>query len=164
MVQHRPNPEVLSLIICDQIITDRLTGKQSLIGMFSVIHSTRFPVAHPQLSVYASLTGGHGKVEVNIRVVDGNEERPPLVDGRGQVNFKNPLAIANLALQFRGLAFPQPGEYRIQLLSDNQLLREARLRLVLVRRPPRRGPGQGFGMDAGPEGAEPGEHWPKEEP
>ena len=164
MGQHRPNPDVLSLIVCDQIITDRLTGKQSLIGMFSVIHSTRFPVVHPQLSVFASLSGGHGKVELTIRIVDGNEERPPLVDGRGQVNFKNPLAIANLALQFRGLAFPKPGEYRIQLISNNELLREARLQLILVRRRPKPGTEEGLGPDTGPEEPTPGDDWPAIEP
>ncbi len=130
MTDNKPNPEVLSLILCDQIITDRITGKQSLIGMFSVIHSVRFPMHQPQLSVYTSLTGGHGTATLMIRIVDVNEERPPLVQGQGQVEFKSPLAIANLALQFHGLRFPQPGDYRVQLLSNGVMLREARLRVV----------------------------------
>ena len=137
MTPQTPNPEVLALIVCDQIITDRLTGKQSIIGMFSVIHSPRFPAAHPQLSVFASLTGGHGQVKLMIRIVDVNEARPPLVQGQGEVQFANPLAIANLALQFHGLMFPEPGDYRVQLLSNGALLREARLRLVKATpRPP----------------------------
>jgi hypothetical protein len=137
MTGHTPNPEVLALIICDQIITDRLTGKQSLIGMFSMIHSPRFPAAHPQLSVFASLTGGHGRVKLTIRIIDVNESRPPLVQGQGEVQFNNPLAIANLALQFHGLTFPEAGDYRVQLLSNGALLREARLRIVQAKpRPP----------------------------
>lgn len=137
MTTNRPSPEVLSLLICDQIITDRITGKQSLIGLFAVIHSTRFPIQHPQLSVFASLTGGHGRVNLMIRIVDSNEQRPPLVQGQGQVEFKSPLAIANLALQFHGLTFPQPGEYRVQLLSEGNLLREAKLRVLKAQpRPP----------------------------
>jgi len=135
---HDPlNPDILALLICDQIITDRLTGKQSIIGMFSMIHAPRFPVTHPQLSVFASLTGGRGKVPLLIRVVDANELRSPLVQGRGQVEFQNPLAVANLALQFHGLVFPEPGEYRVQLMSRGELLREAKLRLLQARpRPP----------------------------
>ena len=86
-----------------------MTGKQSLIGMFSVVHSPRFPAAHPQLSVFASLTGGHGQVKLMIRIVDVNEARPPLVQGQGEVQFANPLAIANLALQFHGLTFSRAG-------------------------------------------------------
>jgi hypothetical protein len=137
MTTQRPHPEVLALLVCDQIITDRITGKQSLIGMFSVIHALKFPVTHPQLAVFASLTGGHGEVTLSIRVVDSNESRRPLVEGNGKVRFASPLAVANLALQFHGLTFAEPGEYRVQMLCDGELMREARLRLMLAKpRPP----------------------------
>jgi hypothetical protein len=133
-----PPPDVLALLICDQIITDRITGKQSLIGMFSKIHAPGFPATHPQLSVFAAMTDGRGKTDLLIRIVDGDESRPPLVEGRGSVHFKDPRAIANLALQFHGLRFPAPGEYRVQLWSNATLLREARLELVKLERRPRR--------------------------
>lgn len=132
MVTHRPTPEVLSLIVCDQIITDRLTGKQSLIGMFSKVHAPRFPASHPQLSVFCAMTDGHGKTELTIRIVDGNEARAAIVEGKGYVNFASPRAIAHLSLQFHGLTFPQPGEYRVQIWCQGELLREARLELVPV--------------------------------
>jgi len=135
MVDFTPVPDVLALIVCDQIITDRVTGKQSLISMFSTIHSWRFPVVHPQLCVYVALTDGRGKTPLAIRVVDSDEARKPLVEGKGVVEFKNPRAIANLALQFHGLTFPEPGEYRVQLLCQETLLREARLMLVKAKRP-----------------------------
>lgn len=125
-----PPPDVLALLICDQIITDRLTGKQSLIGMFSRIHSRVFPAMHPQLSVFVALTDGHGKTDLSIRIIDGNDSRPPLVEGKGAVHFANPRAIAYLSLQFNGLRFPEPGEYRVQLWSSGALLREARLELL----------------------------------
>ena len=132
----KPAPDVLSMIVCDQIITDRITGKQSLIGMFSRVHSPVFPAVHPQLSVFVALTEGHGEVELRIRIVDSNEARPPIVEGKGKVQFKNPRAIAHLALQFHGLRFPEPGEYRVQLYTGSELLREARLEMVPMR--PRR--------------------------
>ncbi len=138
MPNHRPTPDVLALIVCDQIITDRLTGKQSLIGMFSKVHAPRFPASHAQLSVFVAMTDGHGKTALVIRVVDSNEDRPPIVEGKGAVDFKSPRAIAHLALQFHGLTFPVPGEYRVQLWSHEQLLREARLELIQVRFPPPR--------------------------
>ena len=121
------------MIVCDQIITDRMTGKQSLIGMFAKVHAAGFPVSHPQLSVFVALTDGYGEVELLIRIVDANDARPPIVEGRGKVNFKNPRAIANLALAFHGLRFPEPGEYRVQLYSNGELLREARLHLIQVK-------------------------------
>ena len=132
-----PIPDVMALLVCDQIITDRISGKQSLIGMFSTIHSARFPVVHPQLAVYVALTDGRGKTPLTIRIVDADESRPPLVQGTGVVEFKNPRVIANLALQFHGLRFPEPGQYRVQLSCKETLLREARLMLVKAKRPPR---------------------------
>ncbi len=129
-------PDVLSLIVCDQIITDRVTGKQSLIGMFTTIHAARFPVTQPQLCVYVSMTDGRSKTPVMIDIVDSEGARQPIVKGEGVVDFKNPRAIANLALQFYGLRFPEPGEYRVQLFANGTLLREARLLLALAKRPP----------------------------
>ncbi len=140
MSADRPVPDVIALLVCDQIITDRLTGKQSLIGMFSKVHAAGFPATHPQLSVFVALTDGHGRTELTIRIVDSNEARPPIVEGRGTVDFKNPRAIANLALQFHGLTFPAPGEYRVQLWSAGELLREARLELRQIVARPAPGP------------------------
>lgn len=137
MPNNRPSPDVIALLVCDQIITDRLTGKQSLIGMFSKVHAVGFPATHPQLSVFVALTDGHGRTELTIRIVDSNDARPPIVEGRGAVDFKNPRAIANLALQFHGLTFPAPGEYRVQLWSQGGLLREARLELLQIVPPTR---------------------------
>ncbi len=143
MPTDKPVPDVLSLVVCDQIITDRLTGKQSLIGMFAKVHAPGFPASHPQLSVYVALTEGYGQTDLVIRIVDANDARPPIVEGKGKVNFKNPRAIANLALQFHGLTFPEPGEYRVQLYANGQLLREARLQLIQLER--RRKPPDGAG-------------------
>ncbi len=130
MGKNRPTPEVLSLIICDQIITDRVTGKQSLIGMFSRVHARGFPATHAQLCVFVTLTGGHGDTDLLIRLVDSAEARPPIVVGKGSVRFNDPRAVANLVLQFNGLTFPVAGEYRVQLLAHGELLREARLEMV----------------------------------
>jgi hypothetical protein len=139
MATEKPAPDVLSMIVCDQIITDRMTGKQSLIGMFSRVHARGFPASHPQLCVYVALTEGYGETEFTIRLVDTNDERPPIVEGKGKVRFKDPRAIANLALQFHGLTFPASGEYRVQLWCAGELLREARLALVHVKPQPPKG-------------------------
>jgi len=140
MTVHRPVPDVVAMLVCDQIITDRMTGKQSLIGMFSKVHAVAFPATHPQLCVFVALTDGHGKTELTIRIVDANEARPPIVEGKGAVDFQNPRAIANLTLQFHGLTFPAPGEYRVQLWSRGELLREARLELRQVQPRQQAGP------------------------
>ena len=127
-------PDILSLLVCDQILLDRLTGKTSLIGMFSNIAARSFPVRHPHLCVFASLTDGRGKTPVEISIVDGEYARPPVVSGTALVEFKNPRAVACLNLHFNGLIFPEPCEYRVQLKCHGELLREARLYVSKVRK------------------------------
>ncbi len=145
MTAAKPPPEVLSLIVCDQIIVDRMTGKHSLIGLFSRIHAHRFPLVHAQLCVFTSLTEGYGRVDLTIRIADGDDARSPVVEGKGKVDFRDPRAVAQMVLQFNGLTFPQPGQYRLQIFSDGELLREARLDLVKVtpREPPPRKAAEG---------------------
>ena len=157
MPQEMPPPDVVALLVCDQIITDRLTGKQSLIGMFSKVHVVKFPTVHPQLSVFVALTEGRDTAELTIRIVDGNESRPPLVQGKGMVKFRSPRDVTHLALQFHGLTFPEAGEYRVQLWSGSTLLREAKLELVQAKPRPRHRPRPRSGQTppqfpSGPEG------------
>ncbi|MCG3137946.1 MAG: hypothetical protein HJJLKODD_01801 [Phycisphaerae bacterium] len=135
MVDNPFAPDVLSLIICDQIIVDRLSGKTSLIGMFSNIGAARFPVRHPQLCVFAALTDGRGVVPLEIMIVDANDARSPIAHGRAEVEFQDPRQVACLNLHFSGLVFPEPGQYRVQLYCQSELLREARLQLTPVRPP-----------------------------
>ncbi len=130
-------PDVLSLLVCDQILIDRLTGKTSLIGMFSTIGAARYPVRHPQLCIFASLTDGRGKTPLELAIVDAEDARPPIVSGTATVEFMDPRAVACLNLHFNGLVFPEPGGYRVQLKCNGELLREARLYLSTVRRPNR---------------------------
>ncbi len=127
-------PDVLSLLVCDQILIDRLTGKTSLIGMFSTIGAPQYPVRHPQLCVFASLTDGRGPTPLELTIVDSEDARPPIVSGTATVEFKDPRAVACLNLHFNGLVFPEPGGYRVQLKCHGELLREARLYLSRVRR------------------------------
>ena len=130
-------PDVLSLLVCDQIIIDRLSGKTTLVGIFSNIGAVRYPVRHPQLCVFATLTEGRGQTPLEIRIVDANEARPPIVKGQANVEFKDPRAIASLNLHFSGLVFPEPGQYRVQLYCQGTLLKEARLHLALIQPPHR---------------------------
>ncbi len=132
VLNHRVKPDVLSLLVCDQILVDRLTGKTSLIGLFSNIGATQFPVRHPQLWVFAALTDGHGRTPLELRVVDADDARPPVAHGAATLEFNNPRAVACLNLHFAGLVFPEPGQYRVQLRCHGELLREARLQLSKI--------------------------------
>jgi hypothetical protein len=50
-----PSPVVQSLIICDEVIVDRETGKYSLIGVFDRLVAGKFPAKHPKLAIFSEL-------------------------------------------------------------------------------------------------------------
>lgn len=149
------HPHVLAMVICDQVIIDARTGKQSIIGSFSVVNSPRFPVRYPCITVYVALTEGHGKTPLQLRLIDSNEEEKPVIDRTLSINFQDPRQVCELHSAFYNLVFPKPGEYRFQLFSQGEPLMERRLlvRKVEQRRQP--GPGPGPPPPPMPPGVEP---------
>ena len=137
------HPHVLAMMICDQVIIDARTGKQSLIGSFSVINTPRFPLRYPCMMVYVALTEGHGKTPLQLRLIDSNEEEKPVIDRALHIDFQDPRQVCELHSAFYNLVFPKPGEYRFQLFSQGEPLMERRLLLRKIEPRQRRGPGPG---------------------
>jgi len=48
------------------------------------------------------------------------------------VEFPDPIAICEGEVNFSGLTFPLPGEYRLQLVSAGELIIERRLLVMSV--------------------------------
>lgn len=120
-------PYPLAMVICDGIWTDPYTGKKILIGTFSVVGGSSFPLVHPVLAIYIALTDGHGSVPVTVRLVDADEEREPIFSEDQTVEFKDPRMIVEFAIQVMGVQFSHPGEYRLQLFANNELVIERRI-------------------------------------
>ncbi len=117
------------MIICDAVWRDPGTGKFFLLGTFSTIGSATFPSRHPQLVVYSVLTDGRGKTQLQLCFVSADEEHI-LAEAEAEVNFSDPRANLEMALQFSNIEFPAPGEYRLKMNCGNELLMERRLLLV----------------------------------
>ena len=67
-MNEKPTPIGLAIVVCDQIIEDKLTGKKSLIGIFNQIGTNNFPCRHPQMCVFVSLTEGRGQCAARLRI------------------------------------------------------------------------------------------------
>ena len=87
------------------------------------------------MTVFAEITECHGRKPFIVRVVDVDEQRAPLVEVDTEVDSIDPLAIALLVLRIDGLVFPEPGEYRVQLVSAGTPLMERRLVLTQIEEP-----------------------------
>jgi hypothetical protein len=122
-------PFALSMIICDAVHIDQSTGKAFLLGCFGSIGAEAFPAQHPHMTVFVEVTDCRGRTPFAVRVIDVDERRAPLVEATTEVDMADPLEIRMLILPLEDLVFPEPGEYRVQLLSGDAPLMERRLLL-----------------------------------
>lgn len=127
-----PPPFALAMVVCDGVWNDPATGKKFILGTFSSLGSRSFPAVHPMLSLYITLTNGRGKVPFRVQIVDVDEERPPINEARGEIEFPDPRSIVELVLMMMGVNFPSAGEYRIQLFVSDEFVMERRLLLVHI--------------------------------
>lgn len=128
-------PILLSAIICDRVIFDKITGTPSLINIIQTINSQSYPM-RIVLVFFCELTNGHGKTTTQIKLVSTQQEDKPIFEQSGTVEFADVQQIVTLAVSLHGIVFPQPGEYRFQLFSDGQLLGERRVLCRQVKMPP----------------------------
>ena len=123
-------PYPLALVVCDQIYQDSTSQKFSILGTFSMITSSGFPAQHGYLAVYFALTDGHGRIPLRFRVQDAEERRSPVVDTTQSILFSDPKAVVEGRMDMANLHFPEPGEYRLQMLAGTELLMERKILLV----------------------------------
>ena len=107
-------PIVLSISICDQFIRDERTKKTSLIGLFNTINAHSLPCVHNEMSIYVALTNGHGRQNVEVRIVHLAEQETILALG-GPVEFKEPLQVLELNLVCKSITFAAYGVYAVEV-------------------------------------------------
>jgi hypothetical protein len=103
-----------------------MTSKYTLIGTFSHLGGLQFPVVHPHITVYVALTDGHGRVDLRLAMVDVDEEHQ-VFEFRGPVEFTDPRNIIEVCFQAGRLEFHSPGEYRLMLFADDEILMERKV-------------------------------------
>ena len=130
-----PTPSGLAIVVCDQIIEDKLTGKKSLIGIFNQIATNSFPCRHSRMGVFVSLTEGRGSCAARLRVA--HEEKGDVVaEVKGQIQFPDIHTVVELNFDMVGLLFPHPGLYSIEFYCDDALVLERRFNVTQVKQPP----------------------------
>ncbi len=126
-LQKLPPPVLLSVIICDLVIIDRITDKPSIIGAFETISAPKYPARHPRLAFFCQLTNGHGETRITVKLVDVQQEDKTLFEGTIEQKFRDVREVANLTFNIGGMVFPHPGEYRFQIYAGTEFLGERRI-------------------------------------
>ncbi len=127
-----PGPVVLAMVICDAIHQDPATKKCTLLGTFSTITARNFPVVHPGLAIHVALTDGRGKTRIRLSLISAEDE-PPMFTQEGTLQFADPRVVAEINFGIRNLTIPHPGEYRVQIHANDELLAERRLQVLGLR-------------------------------
>jgi hypothetical protein len=123
-------PMGLSLLICDLVIQDKQTNKRTLVGLFDRLFTTKLPCMHPSLTLFVSLTSGHGqyKCEIVCRHQKSNEIAFKV---KGTVGFQNPLQVVELVFNVQGITFRNEGEYWVEFKVDEVPVMMRRIFIVL---------------------------------
>ena len=130
-----PPPVMLSLMICDQVITDAKTQKNSLIGIFENLGAFKFPTRHPKFTLFAQFTNGRGTVDLSVRIVHLRDDENELFSTHGPLGFSDIREVKSFVFEVNGFKFPEPGEYRIQVFSNGEILGERRIACRIIEKP-----------------------------
>ena len=126
---------VLLLKFCDYAC--RTEGaKGSIIGIFDTVGGIEFPVSHPTFYICVEFEfdpfEADRTVEVLMRLINEDGREILVVEGEIRVPPAFEGRPVNMFEYFRvdGLIFEVPGPYRLDCLSGEEILAEARLMLV----------------------------------
>ncbi len=131
-----PAPTVLALMICETVLEDSRTRNRSLINTFSHIHALKFPCRHQKMAIYACMTDGRGEVSLGIRILHDNT-RKVVIETKARARFKDPLSVLEMNFDLRGMIFPEPGRYSVELFSEHVILATRGLQLAKVEQQPK---------------------------
>lgn len=111
--------QLLAWITCDGVHIDPATGKHTILGVFSNIKAGRFPVTHPFMVWFLTLTDcSAGSHQIRISMGRDPTEMHRLIERN--FDSPNPLQRINLINEIRNLTFPAPGEYSILIEVDDE--------------------------------------------
>ena len=112
-------PQLLVWITCDAVHIDPASGKHTILGVFSNIKARAFPVVHPYMVWFMTLTDvqpGQHRIKISMGLDPAN---PPALIQR-DFESQSPLHRINLINELRNLPFPQPGDYSILIEVDDE--------------------------------------------
>ena len=112
-------PSLLAWITCDAVHLDPSSGKHTLLGVFANIKARAFPVVHPYMVWFLTLTDvqpGKHKIRMSL----GLDPINPTELLNREFESMSPLHRINLINELRNLRFEQPGDYSILIEIDDE--------------------------------------------
>ncbi len=114
-------PQLLAWLTCDGVHLDPGSGKHTLLGIFSNIQGRQFPVTHPFMIWFLTLTDCAPGVH-RVRISMGLDPAHPQPLLERSFESHSPLHRINLINEIRNLTFPAAGEYSLLVEIDEEPL------------------------------------------
>jgi len=130
-----PIPSVTAMLVCDQIITEQITNKKSLIGVFENFNSQSFPVPLSRLAVYVKMADAVGDYQLKLRLVKLKDEAL-VAEFAVQMTVVDSSKYAELGININNvIIIPEAGKYEFQLYAGDYYLHRVTMQAVLAQSP-----------------------------
>jgi hypothetical protein len=112
-------PQLLAWLTCDGVHIDPSSGKYTILGVFSNIKALSFPINHPLMVWFMTLTDvSAGKHVMRISMGLTPTTMQKLIER--PFESQSPLHRINLINEIRNLSFPHPGDYSLLIEIDDE--------------------------------------------
>ncbi len=119
-------PVAQALYLCD----DHLGfpgGKTDLLGLFNSIRAPSYPHVQKQFVVLARLLQGLGQISFYVDIRFASTQQLIHVSSTHMLVFPDRDTVVEMVLTLKGVRFPQPGIYLVELFCDAQWVADTRI-------------------------------------
>ena len=127
----KPPAECLAIIVCESVVEDARTHNKCILNAYNSIQTLGPTARQDRLTVFLSLTGGHGELPLELRF--GPENSNPVVKLSGKVKFASPLDVVDLVFDMRSVPLPKRGTYLLTARVSDIIVG---MRRIMVLAPP----------------------------
>jgi len=124
-------------LVADQAFLS-IDKKVNIIGVFETINAVSFPVSHPKFVVVGSIEPSRQVFKMAINIVDAMSGEK-VIDTNTEREIKLPpdqaLTNFNFIIEVVNIAFKAAGNYRIEIVVDNQKLGEISMKVAKAAAP-----------------------------
>jgi len=123
----QPLPVPNALLLCDWVIREQGSGKNSLIGVFENINVNREPtpenpILHPGLTLYAKITGAEGTYHWRFELVRLRDNHTLASGDIGDITYPDRLQANEMVVGIRLVPLFELGRYEFRLYADDRLV------------------------------------------
>jgi len=120
-------PICQAMVLCDGLYQSPSTLRMSLLDTIgNLLLADDFPQRWSPIVIYLVLTSGHGSTILMLRWIGPDGEALPESEQQREVDFESPLEMREVFFSCDELVFPEPGEYRVELITAGNVLAERR--------------------------------------